>query len=46
MSGEEEDVVGELSAPVLAAVDEAVGLVESLLEELSAQKTQEPQGGS
>ena len=46
MSGEEEDVVGELSAPVLAAVDEAVGLVESLLDELSAQKTQEPEGGT
>jgi len=42
MSGDEEDVVGELSAPVLAAVDEAVGLVESLVEELSAQKAQEP----
>lgn len=46
MSGEEEDVVGELSAPVLAAVDEAVGLVESLVEELSAQKAQEPEGGT
>jgi hypothetical protein len=31
---------------VLAAVDEAVGLVESLVEELSAQKAQEPEGGT
>jgi hydrogenase maturation protease len=46
MSGDEEDVVGELSPPVLGAVDEAVGLVESLVEELSAQKAQEPEGGT
>jgi hydrogenase maturation protease len=43
MSGDEDDVVGELSEPVLAAVDEAVGLVQSLVEELSTQK---PEGGS
>ena len=43
MSGDEEDVVGELSEPVLAAVDEAVAMVESLVEELSAS---EPKGGS
>lgn len=46
MSGDEEDVVGELSEPVLAAVEEAVGLVESLLEELSVAEPQEPKGGS
>ena len=41
MSGEEEDVVGELSEPVHAAVDDAVALIESLLEELSTT----PEGG-
>jgi hydrogenase maturation protease len=46
MSGDEEDIVGELSEPVLAAVDEAVRLVESLVEELSAAEPQEPKGGS
>ena len=35
MSGDEEDVVAELSAPVRAALDEAVALVESLLAELT-----------
>jgi hydrogenase maturation protease len=35
MSGDEEDVVGELSEPVRAAVDQAVRLVESLVEDLS-----------
>lgn len=34
MSGEEEDVVVELSPPVLAAIDRAVAMVESLLEDL------------
>lgn len=34
MSGDEEDLVGELSEPVAAAVDGAVELVESVLEEL------------
>jgi hydrogenase maturation protease len=34
MTGDEEELVGELSAPVLAAVDEAVRLVESVLDEL------------
>jgi hypothetical protein len=38
--------VGELSEPVLAAVDEAVRLVESLVEELSVAEPQEPKGGS
>jgi hydrogenase maturation protease len=36
MSGDEEDLVGELSEPVRAAVDEAVKLVESVLGELLA----------
>jgi hydrogenase maturation protease len=35
MSGDEEDVVAELSAPVGAALDEAVALVGSLLAELT-----------
>jgi hydrogenase maturation protease len=34
MSGDEEELVGELSAPVLAAVDEAVALVQSVVAEL------------
>ena len=34
MSGEEEEIVGELSEPVRAALDPAVELVESVLEEL------------
>ncbi len=34
MTGEEDELVGELSAPVLAAVDGAVEMVESLLGEL------------
>jgi len=34
MSGDEEDLVGELSEPVRAALDGAVELVESVLEEL------------
>jgi hydrogenase maturation protease len=46
MSGDEEDVVGELSEPVLAAVEEAVGLIESLLEELSVGEPEEPKGGT
>ena len=36
MTGEEEDVVAELSAPVRAAVDGAVRLVESLIEDVNA----------
>ncbi len=35
MTGEEEDVVAELSAPVRAALDAGVELVESLLQELA-----------
>jgi hypothetical protein len=35
MTGEEPDVVMELSPPVAAAVDEAVALVESLLADLT-----------
>lgn len=35
MSGDEEDLVGELSEPVQAAVDGAVEMVEELLEELT-----------
>jgi Ni,Fe-hydrogenase maturation factor len=38
MTGDEEDVVGELSEPVRAAVDGAVELVESLVGELSSEK--------
>jgi hydrogenase maturation protease len=34
MSGDEEDVVGELSEPVLAAIDDAVELVQSVVSEL------------
>ena len=36
MTGEEEDVVAELSAPVRAALDAGVELVESLLRELTS----------
>jgi hydrogenase maturation protease len=36
MSGEEEDLVAELSEPVRAALDEGVRLVESLLRDLTA----------
>lgn len=36
MTGEESDVVAELSAPVRAALDEGAALVASLLEELTA----------
>ena len=38
MTGEEEDVVDELSAPVRAALDQGVELVESLLQELATQE--------
>ena len=38
MTGEEEDVVDVLSAPVRAALDEGVKLVESLLQELTTQE--------
>jgi hydrogenase maturation protease len=38
MTGEEEDVVNELSAPVRAALDPGVELVESLLQELTTQE--------
>ena len=42
MSGDEEDLVGELSEPVRMAVDEAVELVESVLGELlAARQTKE-----
>jgi hydrogenase maturation protease len=34
MTGDEEEVVGELSEPVRAAIDDAVGLVESVIKEL------------
>ena len=34
MTGEEEDVVVEISPPVLAAIDQAVAMVESVLEDL------------
>ena len=35
MTGDEEEVVGELSGPVRAAIDDAVGLVESVIRELT-----------
>ena len=35
MTGDEEEVVGELSEPVRAAIDDAVGLVESVIRELT-----------
>jgi hypothetical protein len=38
MTGEEEEVVQELSAPVRAALDQGVELVESLLQELATQE--------
>jgi hydrogenase maturation protease len=38
MTGEEADVVAAVSEPVRAALDEAVALVESLLEELTTQE--------
>lgn len=41
MSAEDEDIVAELSEPVLAAVEPAVKLVESLLQEISGQTNQE-----
>jgi len=44
MSGDEDEIVGELSEPVRAAVDEAVRLVESTLLELSTQREAEEKG--
>jgi hydrogenase maturation protease len=35
MTGDEEEIVMELSAPVIAALDQAVAIVESLLEDLT-----------
>ena len=37
MRGDEEDVVATLSEPVRAALDEGVGLVEALLEDLTSE---------
>jgi hydrogenase maturation protease len=45
MSGEEEDVIAELSEPVAAAVAEAVELVEELVRELTSERADEPRGG-
>jgi hydrogenase maturation protease len=42
MTGDEEDIVAELSAPVRAALDEAVTLVVSLLEDLTS--AHQPEG--
>jgi hydrogenase maturation protease len=42
MTGEEEDVVAELSPPVLAALDAGVELVESLLAELTSPEEVSP----
>jgi hydrogenase maturation protease len=44
MTGDEEELVGDLSAPVRAALDEAVAMVESVLGELLA--TTETRGGT
>jgi hydrogenase maturation protease len=41
MNAEDEDIVARLSEPVLAALDPAVRLVESLLQEIIAQTNQE-----
>ena len=41
----DEDLVGELSAPVRAAVDEAVGVVESLVADLAAECRSTRKGG-
>jgi hydrogenase maturation protease len=41
MTGEEDDVLAELSAPVRAALDPGVDLVESLLRELTAPAQEE-----
>jgi hydrogenase maturation protease len=41
MNAEDEDIVAQLSEPVLAALDPAVRLVESLLAEISGQTNQE-----
>jgi hydrogenase maturation protease len=41
MTGEEEDVVAEISEPVRAALDEGVRLVESLLEDLTTSPSEE-----
>jgi hypothetical protein len=42
MTGDEEDIVAALSAPVRAALDEAVTLVVSLLDELTS--AHQPEG--
>ena len=39
MTGDEDEIVAELTEPVRAALDEAERLVESLLEELIAKET-------
>jgi hydrogenase maturation protease len=41
MTGDEDELVGELSAPVRAALDEAAGLVAGLLDELMAHEMEE-----
>jgi hydrogenase maturation protease len=41
MTGEEEDVVAEISEPVRAALDEGVRLVEALLEDLTTSPSEE-----
>jgi hydrogenase maturation protease len=45
MSGEEEDLVAELSEPVRAALDDAVRLVESLLRDLTAREQEVAENG-
>ena len=41
MTAEDDEIVGELTEPVRAALDEAVELVESLLEELTSDHEEE-----
>jgi hypothetical protein len=41
MTGDEDEIAAELSAPVLGALDGAVDLVESLLHDLTAPHTTE-----
>jgi len=46
MTGEEDEVVAQLSAPVRAALDEGVRLVEELLADLTAERPSPPQEGA
>jgi len=44
MSGEEDEIVAELSEPVRAAIGEAVRLVESLIADLRSEEGNERRG--